>query len=215
MKFGATPFRRTAGLAVLIAATTGCDRPGAPPSPKSAEAASVATNSAKPAPKPRAVSASKPSRASCVLPLKEPPPPEAGPAQKCPDDPTGPLSLDTIDVEFLEAPGQPRVIAEHALTHAARQRGLMYRTEMPEDVGMLFSWDDQSQRSFWMKNTCLPLDMMFIDADGVIVSVLEQVPTLNTQPRRSGCPARHVLEVNAGWTRRHGVRPGQRVKIGG
>ncbi len=91
----------------------------------------------------------------------------------------------------------------------------MYRTEMPEDVGMLFSWDDQSQRSFWMKNTCLPLDMMFIDADGVIVSILEQVPTLNTQPRRSGCPARHVLEVNAGWTRRHGVRPGQRVKLGG
>lgn len=106
------------------------------------------------------------------------------------------------------------MLAEHALTEQAKERGLMYRTEMPEDGGMLFTWDDERPRRFWMRNTCLPLDMLFIDAKGTIVSILEQVPTLNTLPRPSGCPARHVLEVNAGWARSHGVRPGQKVQIG-
>ncbi len=121
--------------------------------------------------------------------------------------------MERVQVTFADASDGPRVVAEHAVTESARQRGLMYRKEMPEDEGMLFSWPVTRPLSFWMKNTCLPLDMLFIDADGFIVNILEQVPTLNTLPRRSGCPARHVLEVNAGWARRHGVRPGQRVEI--
>jgi uncharacterized membrane protein (UPF0127 family) len=126
----------------------------------------------------------------------------------------GNLDLGTIEIVFAETPGRPRVLAEHALTEQAKERGLMYRTELPEDGGMLFTWDDERPRRFWMRNTCLPLDMLFIDAKGTIVSILEQVPTLNTLPRPSGCPARHVLEVNAGWARSHGVRAGQKVQIG-
>jgi uncharacterized membrane protein (UPF0127 family) len=100
------------------------------------------------------------------------------------------------------------------LTAEQQARGLMYRTELEDGAGMLFTWQDERPRSFWMKNTCLPLDMLFIDAQGFIVNVLEQVPTLNERPRRSGCPSRHVLEVRAGWVREHAVRPGQRVQIG-
>ena len=90
---------------------------------------------------------------------------------------------------------------------------LMYRTQLDADAGMLFSWDREQPRSFWMLNTCIPLDMLFIAADGTIVGILEQVPTMNTAPRGVPCAAQHVLEVNAGWTRQHGVVPGQKVSI--
>jgi uncharacterized membrane protein (UPF0127 family) len=140
-------------------------------------------------------------------------PKPAARAEQCPADPTGNLALPTVWVVFPDTPGSPRVLAEHANSDAARERGLMYRTEMPPDGGMLFSWSNSRPRSFWMKNTCLPLDMLFIDANGVIVSVQEQVPTLNLAPRSSGCPAQRVLEVHAGWTRAHGVSPGQTVRI--
>jgi uncharacterized membrane protein (UPF0127 family) len=65
-----------------------------------------------------------------------------------------------------------------------------------------------------MHNTCIPLDLLFIDEDGLIVGIVESAPTLNDDSRGVGCPSRFVLEVNAGWSRRHGVRPGQRVRLG-
>lgn len=153
-------------------------------------------------------------RAPCVRPFADVAPPAATRAASCPPDAEGNLDLGTVEIVFGEAAGEPRIVAEHALSDAARERGLMFRTELPEDAGMLFTWDDERPRTFWMKNTCLPLDMIFIDGRDRIVSVLEQVPTLNLQPRPGGCPAQHVLEVNAGWARQHGVRPGQRVRIG-
>ena len=87
-----------------------------------------------------------------------------------------------------------------------------YRTHMQTDQGMLFSWNNQEVRTFWMHNTCLPLDMLFIAADGTIAGVLEQVPTLNDASRTIPCPVAHVLELNAGWARAHGVKAGQKVK---
>jgi uncharacterized membrane protein (UPF0127 family) len=116
-------------------------------------------------------------------------------------------------VRFVDAPGRPVVEVELARTDTHRARGLMYRTELDADAGMLFSWPTASLRSFWMRNTCLPLDMLFIAADGTIAGVLEQVPTLNERPRGVRCPAAHVLEVNAGYVRAHGVEPGQRIEI--
>ncbi|HWO12439.1 MAG TPA: DUF192 domain-containing protein [Polyangiaceae bacterium] len=149
----------------------------------------------------------------CVTPRAEPPPAVAEPAARCPADPDGPLALPQGAVRFVDAPSAPRVSVERALDDAARARGLMYRTRLDADAGMLFSWDSESPRSFWMRNTCVPLDMLFIAADGTIVGILEQVPTLNTLPRAVPCPAQHVLEVNAGWTRQHGVAPGQKVEF--
>jgi hypothetical protein len=84
---------------------------------------------------------------------------------------------------------------------------------MPEDAGMIFVWEEDEPRTFWMHNTCIPLDMLFIDREGYIVGVLEQVPTMNDMSRRNPCPARQVLEVNAGYCRRHGVHAGQQIDI--
>lgn len=145
--------------------------------------------------------------------MPDEPAPAAHAAEQCPESPTAAPSLPQGWVRFPDAPGDVRVAVEIARVGTHRQRGLMYRTEMDADSGMLFSWPNESVRSFWMKNTCLPLDMLFISGDGVIVGVLEQVPTLNEAPRQVPCPAAHVLEVNAGWVRAHGVRPGQRVDI--
>jgi uncharacterized protein len=147
----------------------------------------------------------------CVVPRVEPPAPVASPAARCPADPTGPIELRVGVVQFTDAPAAPRVVVELAQDDAARTRGLMYRTRLDADAGMLFSWDREQPRSFWMLNTCIPLDMLFIADDGTIVGILEQVPTLNTAPRGVPCAAQHVLEVNAGWTRQHGVVPGQKV----
>ena len=121
--------------------------------------------------------------------------------------------LPSGQVHFSDAPSEPRVTVELARTDQERSRGLMYRTALDADRGMLFSWEQESRRSFWMQNTCIPLDMLFIAADGTIVGILEQVPTMNTLPREVPCAAQHVLEVNAGWTRAHGVEPGQHVEL--
>jgi uncharacterized membrane protein (UPF0127 family) len=150
---------------------------------------------------------------TCVVPLPTLPPVEASPAASCPADPDGPPALPRGRVRFPAAPGAPSVDVEIARTGDHRQRGLMYRTELGSDSGMLFSWPSEAYRSFWMRNTCIPLDMLFIALDGTIVGILEQVPTLDDSPRRVPCPAAHVLEVNAGYVRAHGIEPGQRVAI--
>jgi uncharacterized membrane protein (UPF0127 family) len=113
----------------------------------------------------------------------------------------------------VDAPGTPGVVVERALTNAHRSRGLMYRTRMPEKEGMLFSWNTEQVQTFWMRNTCIPLDMLFIAGDGTITGILEQVPTMNDAPRTIPCPVAHVLELNAGYSRAHGVRAGQKIRI--
>jgi uncharacterized protein len=118
-------------------------------------------------------------------------------------------------VRFLDAPGKPRINVELARDGEQRARGLMYRTALPANQGMLFSWTEEQIQTFWMHNTCIPLDMLFIARDGTIAGILEQVPTLNDRPRSIPCPVLHVLEVNAGWSREHGVRAGQRLEIRG
>jgi len=151
---------------------------------------------------------------TCVVPLAAEPLPQASPASECPADPTtSPPELGKGYVTFLEAPGTPRVEVEIADSAAERERGLMYRTSMPEQQGMLFSWSDEQKRTFWMRNTCLPLDMLFITKDGFIAGIVEQVPVLNDGPRSVPCPVAHVLELNAGYSRAHDLKPGTRVSF--
>ena len=103
---------------------------------------------------------------------------------------------------------------EIAETPSTQERGLMYRTSMPPNDGMLFAFSgDPRVHTFWMHNTCIPLDMLFISQDGFIAGILENVPTLNDAPRSIPCPVSYVLETNAGWTRKHKVFAGQRVSL--
>ena len=150
--------------------------------------------------------------ARCVIPMADESPRRAPNALHCPADPVGPGELAHGYVLFTDAPGSPRLAVELARTEPEKERGLMYRTQLAEAQGMLFSWGGQEEpRTFWMHNTCIPLDMMFIARDGTITGILEQVPTLNDAPRGVPCPAAYVLEVNAGWSRSHGIKSGTMV----
>src|SRR5690606_4904811 len=106
------------------------------------------------------------------------------------------------------------VQVEVADTNFERQRGLMFRTEMADDWGMLFVFDIVKPMSFWMKNTYLPLDMVFIAEDGEVVGIAENARPLDIGPRyESGAPARYVLEVNGGFLGRNGIRVGHTVRL--
>ena len=184
-----------------------------PPALGSVAPAVVTTPPPAAAPVAPAPSASPPD-AACVVPLGAPAP-IATKAAQCPKDPSSNLKLPLGKITFLDAEGSPQVNVELARDDASRERGLMYRTNMPESRGMLFSWQDERPRNFWMHNTCIPLDMLYVTKQGIIAGILEQVPTLNDAPRGVPCPVAHVLELNAGWARAHGVKPGMKLKIEG
>jgi uncharacterized protein len=105
------------------------------------------------------------------------------------------------------------VTVELARSDEERTRGLMYRRELAPEAGMLFFFPENEERAFWMKNTLIPLDMLFIDDGGRLVGLVERAEPLTTSPRDPGVPSRYVLEVNGGWAARHGVRPGDRVEF--
>jgi Uncharacterized conserved protein len=94
-----------------------------------------------------------------------------------------------------------------------RERGLMFRKELAENSGMLFVYPSEAPLSFWMKNTYLPLDMIFINDTMRIVGVVENAEPLTLEARSVNTPARYVLEVNGLFVRRHGISPGSRVRF--
>jgi uncharacterized membrane protein (UPF0127 family) len=96
-----------------------------------------------------------------------------------------------------------------------RQRGLMFREHMDADAGMIFLFERPQQLSFWMHNTLLPLDMIFIRDDMSILGVVENATPRTDDPRQVPGLSQYVLEVNAGYAARHGVRAGQRVRFEG
>ena len=100
---------------------------------------------------------------------------------------------------------------EIADNDAERARGLMYRKELPEGQGMLFDFHREQEVSFWMQNTYIPLDMVFIRADGRILRIAENTEPLSTKLIPSGGPVRAVLEVIGGTTRKLGIAPGDHV----
>jgi uncharacterized protein len=100
---------------------------------------------------------------------------------------------------------------EMATTEEEKQTGLMYRKELPDGKGMLFDFSPEQQISMWMKNTYIPLDMIFIRADGRILRIAENTEPLSTKIISSGGLARGVLEVIAGTAQKYGIQPGDRV----
>ncbi len=92
-----------------------------------------------------------------------------------------------------------------------RSRGLMFRREMARDHGMLFDFGAEEPASFWMENTYLPLDMIFIRADGTVESIAERTTPLSRRSVPSKGPVRYVLEINGGLSDELGIRPGDKV----
>jgi len=95
---------------------------------------------------------------------------------------------------------------------ADRNRGLMFRESMADAHGMLFEYDPPQDVSFWMKNTYIPLDIIFIDARGRIIRIAENTVPFDLAPIPSGGAARGVLEIHGGLSRKLGIRAGDRVR---
>jgi uncharacterized membrane protein (UPF0127 family) len=92
-----------------------------------------------------------------------------------------------------------------------RAKGLMFRKELPEGRGMLFDFNPEQNVSMWMKNTLIPLDMIFIQSDGRILRIAENTDIESEKIIPSGGPVRGVLEVIAGTAKKFGIKPGDRV----
>lgn len=117
----------------------------------------------------------------------------------------------------LLPPGQApaQVSVELAITPAERSRGLMFRKHLGEDDGMLFLFEREQPQSFWMRNTYIPLDMIFIRQDMTVLGVVENAEPETESSRNVPGNSMFVLEVNAGFARKHGVRADVPVRFEG
>jgi len=104
---------------------------------------------------------------------------------------------------------------EVARTEPEREKGLMFRDRLAPDAGMIFLFERPSVQTFWMKNTLIPLDMIFIGSDRAIVGVVENAQPLTLTARSVGEPSQYVLEIGGGLAARLGIRAGQRVELRG
>lgn len=108
--------------------------------------------------------------------------------------------------------GADTVVAEVARTPDQRAQGLMYRQELPDGTGMLFVFEDNDLRSFWMQNTYVPLDIAFLDP-GLTVVDIQQMAPMTTDPHASAGPAMFALEVRQGWFADRGITVGARAQV--
>jgi uncharacterized membrane protein (UPF0127 family) len=104
---------------------------------------------------------------------------------------------------------------EIADTSASRTRGMMWRTNVPPGTGMLFIFPDEEVHQFWMRNTLVPLDMLFLDKTGRVVGIVAQAEPQTLERRTVGVPSVYVLEVAGGWAEKAGVVPGGKVELKG
>lgn len=126
---------------------------------------------------------------------------------------TGTYKSTSTTLAILTSAGKDVVLnVEVAATGAERERGLMGRTALPDNAGMLFVFDRPQMLSFWMKDTLIPLSIAFIDSDGKIVDIQDMQP-LDETVRVSRVPAKYALEVNQGFFGKHGIKVGDRVKL--
>jgi uncharacterized membrane protein (UPF0127 family) len=113
---------------------------------------------------------------------------------------------------------QGRTVAfavEVADSPAERELGLQYRRELAQDRGMIFLFPNESEQTFWMKNTPIPLDMIFIGHDLKIVGIVEQAVPFTLDPRSVGAPSQYVLEINGGLSKKYGFKAGDKVRFEG
>ena len=126
-------------------------------------------------------------------------------------DPGAPARVESLTIETA-AGVKHEFKVEIVKDDQARDRGLMFRQSLPADGGMLFEYDPPQSIAFWMKNTFIPLDIIFIDANGVILNIAANTTPLSLVQLQSSGAARGILEVNADTTARFGIRAGDHVR---
>ena len=109
--------------------------------------------------------------------------------------------------------GEVSFQVEIAATPEKREVGLMYRRELPADHGMLFIFPVERVNSFWMKNTPISLDMIFISRDRKIVGIVHETVPFSLDGRSVSVPSQYVLEINGGLSRRYGFKAGDVVRF--
>lgn len=117
-------------------------------------------------------------------------------------------------LDFVRPDGTPitSINIEIAETAEARTRGLMNRRSLSLNEGMLFIFEEVDTLSFWMRNTPIPLDMIFVDPDSEIVNIVKRTTPLSDENYTSTAPAKYVIEVRAGFTDRFGITDSTRVR---
>jgi uncharacterized protein len=128
----------------------------------------------------------------------------SGVAQQLQRFPTAALTIDT-------ASGPHKFTVEVATSPAQLEQGLMFRQHLAPDAGMIFDFQSPSPVSMWMKNTWIPLDMLFVDASGRIVNIHQRAVPGSLEPIDAGAPVRAVIELNGGTAARLGIESGDRV----
>lgn len=131
----------------------------------------------------------------------------AAPEARAQDGPQAKLNTVTLTA------GMHVIKAELAVTAAQQAVGMMKRTEMGANEGMLFINGEPGQRCFWMRNTLLPLSIAFINDDGTIVNIAEMQPR-SDESHCSAQPVRFALEMNKGWFDKRGLKAGSRLRGG-
>lgn len=124
-----------------------------------------------------------------------------------PTDPSAP------SVYLASPKGDVKVTVEVVATEPKIERGLMYRQNLPPDEGMLFMMGREYDWKFYMRNTLIPLDMIFISRDQTIAGIVANATPRTEDLRSVGKPSMYVLEVNGGWAQAHDVRPGAKVRF--
>ncbi len=127
-----------------------------------------------------------------------------------------PVQVKKVDVTIESANGPHVFHVELARTTAEQERGLMFRTNLPQDGGMIFTpypaEGEPREASFWMKNTPTALDILFIRADGTIARIGENAVPFSEDNVKSGEPVAAVLEIHAGLSARLGIKAGDKVR---
>ena len=133
-----------------------------------------------------------------------------------PEVPENRSGEDKVNVTFQTGSPRSWAVLEVANNETEKEEGLMNRTELGKHEGMLFNYSRENIRGFWMKNTLIPLDMIFIDSDKEVINVETAYPEPNTSEEnleiyRSAKPAQYVIEVNAGFAENHSIKKGTKV----
>ncbi len=130
-------------------------------------------------------------------------------------DSNQPTNLLDGTASFVDRFGELHVLdIEVADTEQLRREGLMFRTYLPPNQGMLFTFPSSEPRTFWMKNTLISLDIIFLDSSGTVVSFAENTKTQQTtEVYSSASPAMYVLEANSGWVMRTNLSVGDQFQL--
>ena len=117
----------------------------------------------------------------------------------------------TAELTIVSKTGPHRFKIEVAETPAQMEQGLMFRTSLAPDAGMLFTYPQPTVATMWMRNTLIPLDMLFVDAQGRIVNIHQRAVPQSLDVISAAAPVRAVIELNGGTTARLGIEPGDKV----